>query len=118
MAPDSYLVVTTMLSIGTIAPEAITVLRTLLNRCANRTRLAETILNNIVQNATHIAQERGVFVSPFKLKDFLYLQALVGRVLEHGLPLVEACLTEAIDDEAFGWLRGFLVYRKLAVEGR
>lgn len=117
MPPDSYLVVKFMLSLGRIAPEAFTVLRTLLDRCANRTRLAESILNNIVKNATHIAKERRVPVTPFALREFLYMQALVERVLAHPLPPVEACLTEAIDDEAFMWLRGFLVYRKLDVEG-
>ena len=53
-----------------------------------------------------------MLVSPFELREFLYLQAWAERVLAHPLPPVEACLTEAIDDEAFGWLRGFLVYRK------
>ena len=115
MPPDSHLVVKFMLSMGGIAPEAVTVLRTLLGRCANRTRLAETILNNVVKNTTQIAQGRGVPVSHFALREFLYLQALTERVLPYPLPPVEACLTEAIDDEAFGWLRGFLVYRKLDV---
>ena len=115
MPPDSHLVVKFMLLLGGIAPEAVTVLRTLLDRCANRTRLAETILDNTVKNTTQIARERGVPISPFALREFLYLQALTERVLAHPLPPVEACLTEAIDDEAFGWLRGFLVYRKLDV---
>jgi hypothetical protein len=106
-----------MLSISGTHPEAVVVLRTLLYRCTNRTRLAETILHHIVQNTIHIAQERGVPVSPFALKDFLHLQALAGRVLVHPLPLVKACLTEAIDDEGCEWLRGFLVYRKLDVGG-
>ena len=117
MPPDPYLVVRIVLSTGRIAPEAVTVLRTLLDRCANRTRLAESILNNVVQNAARIAQERDVLISPFALKEFLYFQVLAGRVLVHPLPPVEACLAEAIDDEAFGWLRGFLVYRKLGVNG-
>ena len=115
MPPDSHLVVKFMLSLGGIAPEAVTVLKTLLGRCVNRTRLAEAILNNIVKNTTHIAKGRGVPVSPFALREFLYWQALSERVLAPPLPPVEACLIEAIDDEAFGWLRGFLVYRKLDV---
>jgi len=118
MSPDPHLVVKFMLSLGRIAPEAVTVLRILLNRCANRTRLAESILNNIVKNTTEIAKERGVLVTPFALREFLYLQALAERVLAHPQPPVEACLIEAIDDEAFGWLRGFLVYRKSGVEAR
>jgi len=117
MPPDSYLVVKFMLSLGRVAPRAVTVLRTLLDRCANRSRLAQTILNNTVKNATEIAKKRGILVAPFALREFLYLQAWAERVLPHPLPPVEACLTEAIDDEAFGWLRGFLVYRKPDVEG-
>jgi len=118
MPPDSHLVVKFMLSRSGIVPEAVTVLRTLLNRCANRSRLAQAILDNVVKNATDIGKERGILVIPFALREFLYMQAWVERVLAHPMPPVEACLTEAIDDEAFGWLRGFLVYRKPDVEGR